>query len=270
MKTRILSGAVMIVLCVGVLAVGASFPPVLTAFIALLALLGVYEMLHNACQIKQLLLLMLACTYTALAVFSYDGLLLKLWSGLTPVHLTVVYCVLTAALSLVDHRSLTLQNIAALLAFPTVMAYAFSAILRIYCRAGGVYYLLLLLTFSCICDCGAYFTGVTIGRHKLCPEISPKKTVEGAVGGVVWALIVAAALCLTMADGVGLWPLLCATLVFCLAGMVGDLFASVIKRSVGLKDYSQLIPGHGGILDRFDSILLIAPLLAICLDGGLF
>jgi len=123
----------------------------------------------------------------------------------------------------------------------------------------GIYYLLLLLNFSSVCDMGAYFVGVTLGKHKLCPNLSPKKTVEGAIGGIVSSLVVTAILCLCFHKT--MWIMLLLTIPFCILGMIGDLFASAIKRAVGIKDYGNLIPGHGGVMDRLDSIIMIAPLM---------
>lgn len=116
---------------------------------------------------------------------------------------------------------------------------------------------------------GAYFVGVTCGKHKLCPEISPKKTVEGLLGGFASSLLVAVILCLSFGFNDRLVKTLLLTVPFCTVGVCGDLFASVIKRTVGIKDYGRLIPGHGGVLDRVDSILLIAPLLWLCVEAGL-
>ena len=130
----------------------------------------------------------------------------------------------------------------------------------------GIYYLLLLLNFSSVCDMGAYFVGVTCGKHKLCPNISPKKTVEGAIGGIVSSIVFS--LIISICFGNFSVGLLLMTIPFCILGMLGDLFASAIKRSVNLKDYGNLIPGHGGILDRVDSIIMIAPLLYLCITLG--
>ena len=130
----------------------------------------------------------------------------------------------------------------------------------------GIYYLLLLLNFSSVCDMGAYFVGSTLGRHKLCPNISPKKTVEGAAGGIVSSLIVSVIIVLCFSEK--LLPVLIVTVPFCILGMAGDLFASVIKRAAGIKDYGRLIPGHGGVLDRVDSILMTAPLLYLLISAG--
>jgi len=107
-------------------------------------------------------------------------------------------------------------------------------------------------------DIFAYFVGCAIGKHKLCPNISPKKTIEGAIGGIIGSVI----LCVLF--GYFIYPeLIVHTAVIGFIGsffaMAGDLIASAFKRKMGIKDYGNLIPGHGGILDRFDSVLLVAP-----------
>lgn len=109
------------------------------------------------------------------------------------------------------------------------------------------------------CDTFAYLTGRLIGKHKMAPLLSPNKTVEGALGGIVTSLV----LSLLVGIGIGESPLKYALAggVGALAGIVGDLAASAIKRNKGIKDYSNLIPGHGGILDRFDSMLFVAPVV---------
>ncbi len=114
-------------------------------------------------------------------------------------------------------------------------------------------------------DTFAYFCGKSFGKHKLCPNISPKKTVEGAIGGMVGCIICIFIYCVVIASVnkfsiniVNLFILSAASSVF---SQFGDLAASCIKRDNGVKDYGNLIPGHGGILDRFDSVLLIAPLV---------
>lgn len=107
-------------------------------------------------------------------------------------------------------------------------------------------------------DIMAYFTGYLIGKHKLAPNLSPKKTIEGAVGGVVGAAIFSALFAFFFAKPY----LIHAAAIGVLGGAVsqaGDLTASAFKRKMGIKDYGHLIPGHGGIMDRFDSIIFVAP-----------
>jgi phosphatidate cytidylyltransferase len=130
----------------------------------------------------------------------------------------------------------------------------------------GVYLVWLIFLGSWGCDTCAYCVGMLIGKHKMSPKLSPKKSVEGAIGGVVGAallgVIYAAAVSGRMSGSANH---MAAFAIICTAGalisMVGDLAASAIKRNHGIKDYGKLIPGHGGILDRFDSVIFIAPVI---------
>jgi phosphatidate cytidylyltransferase len=107
-------------------------------------------------------------------------------------------------------------------------------------------------------DVFAYFTGMAIGRHKLCPKISPKKTVEGAIGGVLGSIFVCGIFGYWFASQYFVHALAIGAIGAAIS-QCGDLTASVFKRKMGIKDYGNLIPGHGGILDRFDSVLFTAP-----------
>ena len=131
---------------------------------------------------------------------------------------------------------------------------------------GGIYMVWLIFISSWICDTCAYLSGMALGKHKLTPVLSPKKSVEGAVGGVLGSALVGALfgyLFLNrLFEGQNMvW--ICA--LICGAGAVisqiGDLAASGIKRNHGIKDYGKLIPGHGGVMDRFDSVLFTAPII---------
>ena len=108
-------------------------------------------------------------------------------------------------------------------------------------------------------DTFALITGSLVGRHKLCPNISPKKTWEGLVGGVLMGTFVATAFYFTVINSnCSLVFLIFSTMFLCLVGQLGDLVFSSIKRFYEVKDFSNLIPGHGGILDRFDSIIFVS------------
>ena len=125
-----------------------------------------------------------------------------------------------------------------------------------------------------VADSGAYFAGRLFGRHKLCPGISPKKTVEGAVGGVLLTLAYALGVApYWMPQLQGAETVLAVGLVLALASIVGDLLESAVKRSCGVKDSSRLFPGHGGLYDRFDSLFFAAPVAVSVLEllfwGGL-
>ncbi len=120
-----------------------------------------------------------------------------------------------------------------------------------------------------ICDTCAYFAGSMLGKHKLCPRLSPKKTVEGAVGGILGSVIVgiifgyifASSGNTDMTTGRSMFVFAVITLVAAAFSQIGDLIASAIKRDRDIKDYGKVIPGHGGILDRFDSVIFITPLI---------
>lgn len=267
MKTRIISGIVMGIIVAAVLCLGFLWEPiVITIAIALLAAGAVYELLHNAAGIKCKLSLISACAFSFYVPFTrfihedFGACLIFVLFG------AIVYGIVSAVMILKNHSEFDMGQIASLYGFPIMYGGMFFCLSGVINNESGIYYLLLLLNFSSVCDMGAYFTGVTIGKHKLCPNISPKKTVEGAVGGIVSSIIVTVILSLCFKKAI-LLPIIF-TIPFCILGMVGDLFASAIKRSVGLKDYGSLIPGHGGILDRVDSIIMIAPLLYSCITLG--
>lgn len=131
----------------------------------------------------------------------------------------------------------------------------------------GKFFVWLIFICAFGCDTGAYFSGMFFGKHKLMPSLSPKKTVEGAIGGVITATVIAVIYGIYIDKYFSLENV--NTIAFCIitgiAGSVlsqiGDLAASSVKRFVNLKDYGNLIPGHGGILDRFDSVLFTAPVV---------
>ena len=124
---------------------------------------------------------------------------------------------------------------------------------------GGKFLVWLIFLCSWGCDTCAYCVGMLIGKHKMAPVLSPKKSVEGAVGGVVGAAALGAFYAAVTHGPIVEYAVICA--VGALISMVGDLAASAIKRNRGIKDYGKLIPGHGGILDRFDSVIFTSPII---------
>ncbi len=123
----------------------------------------------------------------------------------------------------------------------------------------GITGILAVVICSWVCDTAAYFTGVSLGRHKLAPVLSPNKSVEGAVGGTVASII--GGVILALLTGGTIWKFVILTGAGSVASQFGDLFASGLKRSRGIKDFGDLIPGHGGVLDRFDSVIFAAPVV---------
>ena len=139
----------------------------------------------------------------------------------------------------------------------------------------GAYLCLLAFIGPFTTDTFAYFTGRFFGRHKLIPEVSPKKTVEGSIGGTVFGVVGYIVFGLVMQYGydfsVNYWMLGIAGLLVAVISQIGDLIASLIKREHGIKDYGKIFPGHGGVMDRFDSVLTTSVTLWLLMQiGGVF
>ncbi len=137
-----------------------------------------------------------------------------------------------------------------------------------YTKVDGVFLLILSFFAAWMTDTFAYFVGSKFGKHKLCPKISPKKSVEGAIGGVVGAVLLNTLLLFIFKSfffkGESILSyimIIVLSLILSVVSMFGDLAASTIKRNFGIKDFGKLLPGHGGIMDRFDSALFVMPVL---------
>lgn len=134
----------------------------------------------------------------------------------------------------------------------------------------GLFYVFLALLMAWMSDAGAYFVGTFFGKHKLCPRISPKKTVEGLIGGIAISICISLFAGFVYSDwimggavAVSYFEIFLLALVCAPLSVVGDLFASVIKRRHGVKDFGRCFPGHGGMMDRFDSLVFVFPLVYI-------
>lgn len=144
---------------------------------------------------------------------------------------------------------------------------SFTALALVRYIANGVYMFSLVFVASWVCDMFAYFVGRAIGKHKLIEEISPKKTVEGSLGGILCTTLAFAlyGFIIKLFDGPSpnYLVLLLLGFVLSIVAQFGDLICSLIKREHGVKDYGNVFPGHGGVLDRFDSVLAVAPVLYV-------
>ena len=299
MKQRIISGVIMGAIVATVLVLGLNVNSVIiTIFLAAVAAVATWELTFNALGIKWLPFQIIPMVYTAGSVW-----LISNWLGQTMAEIfrmedlvangvgivqseevwdpigsnvpvvimiiSIVYFITMAIISLVKQAELDLTKIFSLCAMPLFISFAFALLGSVITLKNGVFFLLLVFNYSSVCDIGAYFVGVSMGKTKLCPAISPKKTVEGAIGGIVSSAIVGLVITLCFGLYDKILPVMLLTIPFCIAGMAGDLFASIIKRKVGIKDYGDLIPGHGGVLDRVDSILFIAPLVFSAIFFGI-
>ena len=150
-----------------------------------------------------------------------------------------------------------------------VIPYSFSAFLRIGSTGVHRAYLLLPFILSFACDTFAYFVGCSIGKHRLAPKVSPKKSVEGFLGGLIGNALCGLlfAFCMDRCFGanIGYGAMVVLALVCGTVAQIGDLSFSLIKREFGIKDYGHLFLGHGGVLDRFDSVLFVTPFIEIIL-----
>ena len=148
------------------------------------------------------------------------------------------------------------------------IGWSFASFLRL--EAFGVHrgYLLLPFILSFACDTFAYFAGLTLGKHKLAPKVSPKKTIEGSVGGLAGNVLCGLLFVWVMdrffgGSAIGYGPMALLALLCGVVAQIGDLSFSLIKREFGIKDYGHLFLAHGGVLDRFDSVLFVAPVVEI-------
>ena len=241
-------------------------PKICTAILfGAMAAIGTYELLHNTGLVKNKRLVAYG---VMMAMF------VCLWSDLWTTYplillgLLAFFCILFGEL-LLCHERLSFQDISYTLVAGGLLPFLLGAVVRIHSLETGRYLILLPFTIAFLSDTGAYFAGCLFGKHKLAPVISPKKTVEGLVGGVLTAILGVVAYCLILQKSFGFqvnWFYVPVYGLFGSLGAVfGDLCFSVIKRQTGIKDYGNLIPGHGGILDRFDSMVVVAPLVELLL-----
>ncbi len=263
MKTRIIAGAVLVlVLLVTVLAL----PKWVAAGIfGLLLAIAVYELLYRTELVRHLRLVV----YSALMAFA-----ISMWSYFGANHNAAVIGILLFVVALfaemmADHIHVRIEMLGLCLLSGLVVPYLLTALVRILTLRLGRYMILIPFIVAYANDAGAYFVGMRFGKHKLAPVVSPNKTFEGLGGGlagVVLAMILYALILQLVFDfKVNYGYAFLYSLIGGAAGVFGDLCFSVIKRQTGIKDYGNLIPGHGGVLDRFDSVMTVAPCMEVLL-----
>lgn len=264
MKIRILAAVILLPL---LLIIVLAMPKIYTAILfGLMAAIAAYELLVGTGLLRHARLV----AYSMIMAF-----LVSLWSyyGMPYAWGLLGLLVFAAALfaeMMLSHIKLRFEKAALCLAAGLLIPFLFTSLVRIQAVSiTGRYFIMLPFIMAFLSDSGAYFAGKYFGKHKLAPVISPKKTVEGAVGGVLGAvagmLIYGLVLQFAFDFTVNYFYAILYGLIGSLGGAFGDLCFSVIKRQTGIKDYGNLIPGHGGILDRFDSMMLVGPLAELLL-----
>ena len=258
MKTRIIAAAILVPLLFLLVLVAPI--PMAAVVLGILLAIGVYEFLYRTGLVLRIRLVI----YSAVAAFlvsiwsCYDAVRAYLLLGL------VVYFILLFSEIMLDHVKVPFELIGLSFVAGFVIPYMLSALIRILAGNNGRYFVLLPFTIAFMSDAGAYFVGLRFGHHKLAPVISPNKTIEGVLGGLAFSLVSVLIYAVILQFGlkfrVNYGLALLYGILGSAVGVVGDLCFSVIKRQTGIKDYGVLIPGHGGFLDRFDSMVLVAPL----------
>ena len=165
---------------------------------------------------------------------------------------------------MISHVKITFDKAGLCVMGGLIIPFLLSSVIRILSMKIGRYVILVPFVVAFASDSGAYFFGMMFGRHKLSPVISQHKTIEGAVGGVlcsVLAMVIYAVILHFNNFQVDFVSAIVYGVLGSLAGVFGDLCFSVVKRQTGIKDYGNIIPGHGGILDRFDSMMMVGPLM---------
>ena len=180
---------------------------------------------------------------------------------------SVVYLFIAVYLimMLFNHGKYTFSEVARYIAVSVMITLSFIHISFVRAFDNGIICVFIVFIGSWITDTCAYFTGMAIGKHKLAPKISPKKTIEGSIGGVVGVTIIITAYTLICANiinmNVNIYSMIAVGLLSGVLSQFGDLCASIIKRENDVKDFGNIMPGHGGVMDRFDSFLFVAPAL---------
>lgn len=243
-------------------------PPPLawTALVCFISAMAAFELLR-AVGGEKITMPMRVVTILTAALLPFGS-----WAGLGTAYVNLLSFAVTAvcfwcAIRAYDEGGVKIgfSHVLACLFGGVIIPLALSALVELRRMDHGQYLVLLAVLLTFATDAGAYFAGVSLGRHKGVTKVSPNKSVEGYIGGfvsgVVFAILYGIAASKIAGAGVDLFPLALCGLFGALATEIGDLAFSFIKRQYGVKDYGHLLPGHGGMLDRFDSMMFCGPVV---------
>lgn len=255
MLIRVLSAIVLLLICVPIFIIGGNLFNIL---IYVLSLIGLHEFISVKEHKKQIPLFIKTICYIALTFVIFSNV-----QGNSLIF-SIDYRVLTGIFSLFliptvlyhDRKKYSINDAFYMIGGVLFLGISFSLIILI--RNISLEMIVYLLLISTITDTYAYITGMYIGKHKLLKEISPNKTLEGMFGGILFGVFIPVMYYITIINpSFNIYLLIIITLFLSILGQIGDLCFSAIKRYYKKKDFSNIIPGHGGILDRFDSIIFI-------------
>lgn len=255
-KTRLLSGIVLVAAALVLIITGGDVLLFSTLLISYIGMFELYRIFHVEKELPGIV------GYLAATVFYCN---LK-WAFLPDLMVVVLGFLMALMFVYVfTYPKYKTEQMLAVFFGVFYVAVMLSYVYQTRMLTAGAYIVWLIFLCSWGCDTCAYCVGVLIGKHKMAPKLSPKKSVEGGVGGLAGAALLGALYALAInkwggaSAGVGEYALIC--FVGGIISMIGDLAASAIKRNHEIKDYGKLIPGHGGILDRFDSVIFTAPVI---------
>jgi len=253
--TRLISGIILVILAVFLLMQGGTFLFLVSMAISLIGLFELYRVMKIEKELPGIVGYLAVLSYYALLWFQAEGYTTFLFIASLMVLMTIY---------VVTFPKFGTEQITVAFFGIFYVGLMFSYLYQVRSMPAGKYLVWLIVLSSWGCDTCAYCVGMLIGKHKMAPKLSPKKTVEGAVGGVAGAAVLGALYGLYFEQAMGdlLSPVVVSAAACAIAAVIsqiGDLAASAIKRNHGIKDYGHLIPGHGGILDRFDSMIFTAP-----------
>lgn len=257
MKTRIVTAAVLIPLLILVVLV---FPKSIgVTILSVMLSITAYELLYRTRFVRQLRLVLYSMIMAfGIGIWSYYGANQGVYLALT-----IAFFVLLFTEMMLDHIKVRLETLGLCFIGGLVVPYLLASLLRIFSLTTGRYMLVIPFVIAFSADAGAYFVGMRFGKHKLAPVVSPNKTIEGLAGGIASSVLGMFLYALILDFPMKLNVNYLAAMLYgfggAALGSVGDLCFSAIKRQSGIKDYGNLIPGHGGALDRLDSLTLVAP-----------
>jgi len=259
MKKRILTAVILVPVLLAILFAA---PKIVTAIlVAALTALASYELLMGTGLVRNIRLV----AYSSVAAFGVPIAVYFSGSGVWMHMLAFILFGLLFGEMMLSHIKVRFEKVCICLLAGLAVPYFLSSLVRIILMENGRYLILIPFIAAFLSDTGAYFIGCKYGRRKLAPVISPHKSVEGVAGGLIFAVVgmVLYTLILELAFQFRTNYLLAVVygVLGTAAGVFGDLCFSVIKRQTGIKDYGNLFPGHGGVLDRFDSMIVVCPLI---------
>lgn len=272
MKTRIISGVVGIVIFIAAVVAAVKISNlIMLVLLMCIGCIGVYEALVRTGYAKSKFIAVTSIVYAALTPFVYS---IELVSSEFKINLLirhetclVLYGLVLFIAAMIMHEKVTPGDAAFCFSATVIVTFCFWSLPAILGSEDGhgLFYFIIVFLAAWSYDTGAYFSGYFFGKHKMAPTISPKKTIEGTVGGVIFDILVIFIACLIFnhysTATANTLLLVLITPVLAVAGMFGDLIFSYIKRACNIKDYGNIMPGHGGVLDRFDSVVAVAPLV---------